>query len=93
MMNVEVVFPQEVLVALREDPSTFRREVFIFTLGKLYETGRISSGLGAQVMGCDRWEFLRLLSEHGFAVLDYPEEEQEYEAETSRVLGGRIQGA
>jgi hypothetical protein len=54
--------------------------VFIYTLGKLYEAGRISGGLGAKVLGCDRWEFYRLLSDHGFAVIDYPDEELKQEA-------------
>ena len=80
-MDVEVVFPEEVLVALREPPEAFRRRVLIYTLGKLYEAGRISGGLGAQVLGCDRWEFYRLLSEHGFAVIDYPDEELAHEAD------------
>lgn len=82
-MGVEVVFPEEVLVALREEPQDFRRKVFIYTLGKLYEMGRISGGLGARVLGCDRWEFYRLLSEHGFSVIDYPDEELEQEAQDS----------
>jgi predicted HTH domain antitoxin len=80
-MGVEVVFPEKVLVALREEPQDFRKQVFIYTLGKLYEAGRISGGLGAQVLGCDRWEFYRLLSEHGFAVIDYPDEELKQEAQ------------
>jgi len=79
-MSVEVVFPEEVMVALRERPQDFRKRVFIYTLGKLYEAGRISGGLGAKVLDCDRWEFYRLLSEHGFAVIDYPDEELEQEA-------------
>ena len=44
-MSVEVVFPEEVLVALREPPEEFRRRVLIYTLGKLYDAGRISGGL------------------------------------------------
>ena len=80
-MSVVVVFPGEVLVALREQPQEFRKRVFVYTLGKLYETGRISGGLGARVLGCDRWEFYRLLSENGFAVIDYPDEELEQEAQ------------
>lgn len=80
-MDVDVVFPEEVLVALREQPEDFRKRVFIYTLGKLYEAGRISGGLGAQVLGCDRWEFYRLLSENGFAVIDYPDEQLEREAQ------------
>ncbi len=80
-MSVEVVFPAEVLVALREPPEEFRRRVLIYTLGKLYDAGRISGGLGARVLGCDRWEFYRLLSEHGFAVIDYPDEELDNETQ------------
>ncbi len=80
-MNVEVLFPEELLLALREDPESFRKKALIFTLGKLYEAGRISGGLGAKVLGCDRWEFYRLLSDNGFAVLDYPDEELDQEGE------------
>lgn len=80
-MGVEVVFPNELLVALKEDRDRFRKQVLIYTLGKLYEAGRISGGLGAHILGCDRWEFYRLLSENGFAVIDYPDEELERETE------------
>lgn len=58
----------------------------IYTLGHLYEQGKISSGLGASVLGCDRWECYHLLSENGFAVIDYPVDELADEAQTSREL-------
>ena len=80
-MKVEVVFPDELLIALKEEPESFRQKVLLYTLGKLYEMGRISGGFGAKILGCDRWEFYRLLSENGFAVIDYPEEKLEREAE------------
>ena len=70
-MSVSVVFPEELLVASKEDREKFTRQVMVYTLGHLYEQGKISSGLGAKVLGCDRWEFYRLLSENGFAVIDY----------------------
>lgn len=89
-MGVEVVFPNELLVALKEDSQSFRRKVLVYTLGKLYEMGRISGGMGAQILDCDRWEFYRLLSENGFAVIDYPDEELERESEASRALAGEI---
>jgi hypothetical protein len=41
-------------------------------------------------LGCDRWEFYRLLSENGFAVIDYPADELAAEAQTSRELAARI---
>ena len=79
-MNVDVSFPEELLHALRVDKKTFKRQVLLYTLGKLYEEGRISAGLAASILGCDRWEFYQLLSEHGFYVIDYPEDELEEEA-------------
>jgi len=68
----------------------FPRQVMIYTLGHLYEQGKISSGLGARVLGCDRVEFYRLLSEHGFSILDYPADEAASEARTSREIAGRV---
>ena len=88
--GVTVHFPDSVLVAAREDPAHFQRRVFIQTLGSLYAQGKLSSGLAAQVLGCDRWEFYRLLTEYGFSVLDYGEDEQAYEADTSRELASRL---
>ncbi len=68
-------------------------KVVIYTLGHLYEQGKISAGIGARVLGCDRLEFYRLFSEHGFAVIDYPAEELEAEARTSREIAARVKPA
>lgn len=89
MQGVVVTFPQALLVASKEDLEQFRQRVLLSTLGSLYQQGKISSGLGAQILGCDRWEFYRLLSQHGFPVIDYAEAEMAYEAETSRALAAQ----
>ena len=89
-MSVSVVFPEELLVASKEDREQFARRVMIYTLGQLYQEGKISSGIGARILGCDRWEFYRLLTEYGFSVIDYAEEDQEDEARTSHELANRI---
>lgn len=88
---MEVVFPNELLVALKEEPQSFRQKVFLYTLGKLYELGRISGGFGAKILDTDRWEFYRLLSENGFAVIDYPDEELEREAQVEDICYTRVQ--
>jgi len=85
-MSVQVTFPEELLVAVREDREQFARHVVIYTLGHLYEQGKISSGFGARILNCDRYEFYRLLTEHGFSVIDYSPDEQIYEARTSREI-------
>lgn len=61
----------------------------VLTLGKLYEEGKIS-GVGSKILGCDRSEFYHLISEQGFAVIDYTETEFEEEARTSRHLGDKL---
>jgi len=88
--GLAVNFPSSVLIAAREDPVHFQRRVLVQTLGSLYAQGKLSSGLAAQVLGCDRREFYRLLTEYGFPVLDYAEDELAYEAHTSRELAARI---
>lgn len=89
-MGVTVTFPDELLVASKEDREQFRLRAIMSTLGPLYEQGKISSGLAAQVLGCDRWQFYYLLTEYGFSVIDYPTEEQTVEAETSRRIAEEI---
>jgi predicted HTH domain antitoxin len=89
-MSINVAFPEELLVASREDREEFVRRVMIYTLGQMYQQGKISSGLGARILGCDRWEFYRVLTEHGFPVIDYPVDEQEDEARTSQELAKRL---
>ena len=44
-MSVTVEFPEELLVACREEKDFFQRRVMVLTLGKLYEEGKISSGV------------------------------------------------
>jgi predicted HTH domain antitoxin len=62
----------------------------IYTLGHLYEQGKISSGVGARILGCDRWTFYHLLTEYGFAVIDYAPEDMADEAQTSRDLAAQV---
>ncbi len=81
---------EELLVASREDPQTFARKVMRYTLGHLYEQGKISSGIGTQVLGCDRLAFYRLLSEHEFSVIHYTAEKLEEEARTSREIASGL---
>ena len=85
-MSVTVTFPDELLVATKEDREQFTRRVMIYALGQMYQQGKISSGVGARILDCDRWEFYRLLTEYGFSVIDYAPDEREYEAQTSREL-------
>jgi len=85
-MSITVAFPEELLIATKEDKDVFARRAMMYTPGHLYEQGNISSGVGARIMECDRWAFYHLLTEYGFAVIDYTEEDMVEEARTSREL-------
>jgi len=85
-MGIQVVFPEEMLVILREGEKEFKKRALIYTLGKLYQGGKISGGYGAQILGCTKREFYRILSEQGFPVIDLEEEEREEELQGSREL-------
>lgn len=89
-MSVYVEFPEEVLLAAREQRDVFARNVMLRTLGHLYEQGKISGGLGARALGTDRREFYRLLSEHGFAVIDYTGEELQAEAQSGHEIAAKL---
>ncbi len=90
MTGVTVTFPEDLLIASKEDAEQFKRRVLLQTLGSLYAEGKISAGVAAQALGCDKWEFYRLLSENGFPVIDYDEGELVDEARSSRELAERI---
>lgn len=85
-MDVTVTFPQELLIAAKETDTEFRFLVKLLTLGHLYQQGKISAGLAAQLLGCTRYEFYRLISEQGLPVLDVDEAELAYEAQTNTAL-------
>ena len=89
-MSVNVAFPNELLMASKESRDTFSRKVKIYTLGHLYQDGKISAGVGARILGCDRLEFYRLLSEYGFSVIDLSLEELIDEAESSRLIAENV---
>lgn len=85
-MSIQVEFPDEILLAVREERTAFIRKAMIYTLGHLYGEGKISAGFAGQVLGCDRVEVYRLFAEYGFAVIDYPEEEYAMEAAAGRAI-------
>ena len=88
--EVTVTFPQSLLTASKEYPEQFRQRVLFQTLASLYVEGKISSGMAAKILGCDLWEFYRLLSKSGFSVIDYDEDDMDDEAKTSRELAAEL---
>jgi predicted HTH domain antitoxin len=50
--------PETILLAEKTDETAFAREIQMLAAVKLYELGRLSSGLAAELAGMSRVEFL-----------------------------------
>lgn len=67
--------PEEVLLTLTLSPEAFAQEVQLLAALKLYEQGRLSSGLAAKLAGLPRARFLLALGEHRIPLLEDTDEE------------------
>ncbi len=67
MSTLTIEYPSEILWALEQDPEEFRREARLMLALKLYETGKLSTGLAARLAGVPRITFFYLLGQHGLS--------------------------
>jgi predicted HTH domain antitoxin len=82
--TLKIPYPDDLPEALGKSPEEFERELIFLMAGKLYETGRISSGRAADLAGIDRSEFLSMLGRYRIPVTNYSLEELERELQESR---------
>lgn len=64
---VTIPYTDELLLALREEPETFEREARLLLAVKLYELGKLSTGLAAQLAGMSRVAFMMELARFGLS--------------------------
>lgn len=67
VINVE--YPESLANSLRLNGKEFESEMKISSLVKLFELGKVSSGIAARVLGLSRVDFLDLLSKYNVSVL------------------------
>jgi len=85
MSNFAIHYPPEVLSALQQDPEEFEEEARLLLAIKLYETGKLSTGLAARLAGVPRTAFLFLLGRHGLS--PFGETPGELEQDLANALG------
>ena len=88
MIEMRVPIPEGMPAALKMSEPEFAREARLLLAAKLYEIGKVSSGLAAQIAGVDRLAFLACLAEYNVPAINLQEEEVRYEIEAARRLGG-----
>jgi predicted HTH domain antitoxin len=83
-MNLNIPYPPEVLWALQKEPGEFESEARLLLALKLYETGKLSTGLAAKLAGVPRTTFLFLLGQHGLSPFGEEPDELERDLENAR---------
>jgi predicted HTH domain antitoxin len=87
MNSLKIPYPSEVLWALQKEPDEFEAEARLLLALKLYETGKLSTGLAAKLAGVPRVTFLFLLGQHGLS--PFGEEPDELERDLANARQAR----
>jgi predicted HTH domain antitoxin len=69
-MRLIVEYPKLLPDALQQSREEFEREAKMAMAVKLFELGKISSGIAANLVGMDRVTFLLSLHRYGVAMID-----------------------
>ncbi len=67
MNSLTIEYSPELLWALQQEPEEFESEARLLLAVKLYEVGKLSTGLAARLAGIPRVTFMFLLSQHGLS--------------------------
>lgn len=84
MNTLTIDYPSEILWALQKEPDEFQREARLLLALKLYETGKLTSGLAARLAGVPRITFLFLMGSYGLTPFDQEPEELEQDLADAR---------
>jgi predicted HTH domain antitoxin len=77
MITLEV--PEQVQQALNRTQGEIGRDVKLYAALMLYQLGKLSSGMAAQMAGMSRVDFLYLCGEYSISVFQYSPKELETE--------------
>lgn len=74
---LSIPYPNDLLLSLKETQDEFEAEARLLLAVKLFELGRVSSGMAAKVAGLDRVSFIIALGRFGISPLGQTPEEVE----------------
>jgi predicted HTH domain antitoxin len=66
--NIAVHYPEVLAFSLKMQDEEFSREMKTLSMVKLYELGKVSSGMAARVLGIPRVAFLDVLSDYHVSI-------------------------
>ena len=74
--TVSIEYPDELRVSLKYKRDEFADEIKKISLIKLYELGKISSGMAARVLNISRVDFIELLGKYKVSIFSYEDKEE-----------------
>ncbi len=84
MDTLRIPYPPEVALALQQEPQEFEPEARLLLAVKLYETGRLTTGLAARLAGLPRSAFISLLGRYRLSPFGESPHELEADLEHAR---------
>jgi predicted HTH domain antitoxin len=87
--TLTVEYPETLPDALNMSTGEFEREARLAMAAKLFETGKLSSGQAAQLVGIPRIHFLYELQRFGVSMIQTPVEELEQDITHAAKAAGR----
>jgi predicted HTH domain antitoxin len=66
--QIQVSYPDSLAELLKMGNREFEKEMRLLSIMKLYETGKISSGMAAGILGFTRVEFLEKLADYQISI-------------------------
>jgi predicted HTH domain antitoxin len=68
--QIPVNYPESLALSLKMEKKEFESEMKTMSLIKLYELGKISSGISSKILGISRVDFLEMLSKYGVSYIN-----------------------
>jgi len=84
MSVLTIEYPPEVLWALQQDPEEFESEARLLLAVKMFETGKLSTGLAARLAGVPRITFMFLMGQYGLSPFGETADEIEEDLDHAR---------
>ena len=84
MSVLTIEYPPEVLWALQQNPEEFEAEARFLLAVKMFETGKLSTGLAARLAGVPRITFMFLMGQYGLSPFGETADEIEEDLDHAR---------
>jgi predicted HTH domain antitoxin len=75
LRELKIPYPDDLLLSLKESPAEFEAEARLLLAVKLYELGKVTTGMAARLAGLGRVAFIFSLARFGLSPIGVDPEE------------------